>query len=203
MIRDLLLGPKRYKDLLEGLPGIGTNLLAERLRELEEVGVVERAVLPPPAGSAVYQLTETGWALEPVVGAIGRWGARFLGPVRETDRLVPSAYFVAMRSVFRPELAAGMTETFELRVGDRVFEVRIDQGRCAIREGHATNPAVLLIMDVETLNALLLESLSPKKALTSHRIEVRGDPKSLVRLVRVFPFLQRLDEEPRTPRLLR
>src|SRR5919108_1109967 len=78
LIRDLLLGPKRYKDLLEGLPGIGTNLLAHRLREMEEYGLVERATLPPPSGVAVYQLTPTGEGLAPALSAIGRWGAQYL-----------------------------------------------------------------------------------------------------------------------------
>src|SRR5262252_5679614 len=68
IIRDLLVGPKRYKDLLDGLPGIGTNLLAARLRELEKKGIVRRTVLPPPAASTVYELTETGQALEPAMG---------------------------------------------------------------------------------------------------------------------------------------
>src|SRR5262249_19104128 len=78
IVRGLLVGPKRYKDLLDGLPGIGTNLLAARLKELEKVGVVRRTVLPPPAGSTVYELTESGQALEPVVMALGRWGVRLM-----------------------------------------------------------------------------------------------------------------------------
>src|SRR2546421_2548446 len=90
IVRNLLVGPKRYKDLLDGLPGIGTNLLAARLRELEAADIIERRVLPPPAGSAVYQLTVTGEALQPVLIAIGRWGGRFLGPPRADDTLVPS-----------------------------------------------------------------------------------------------------------------
>src|SRR5947209_18910424 len=85
LVRDLLLGPKRYKDLLSGLPGIGTNLLADRLRDLEGVGLIARTVLPPPAGSTVYQLTESGQALEPPVVALGRCGARVIGPPRQTD----------------------------------------------------------------------------------------------------------------------
>jgi SCP-2 sterol transfer family/HxlR-like helix-turn-helix len=150
--------------------------------------VVERAVLPPAAASSVYRLTEVGQGLEPVVAAIGRWGARFLGAVRETDKLVPSAYFVALRGTFRPDLAAGMTETFELRVGDRAFEVRIEQGRCTTREGQAIDPDVAMTMDVETLNALLLEGLSPKDALATGRVEVRGDPEALGRFTRIFAF---------------
>src|SRR5947209_20582039 len=112
LVRDLLLGPKRYKDLLSGLPGIGTNLLADRLRELEGAGLIERTILPPHAGSTVYQLTEAGQALEPSAVALRRWGARFMGPPRKTDVLVPRAYFVAMRGVFNPQAAAGLTETY-------------------------------------------------------------------------------------------
>jgi DNA-binding HxlR family transcriptional regulator len=87
IVRDLLVGPKRYQDLLLGLPGVGTNLLAARLRELETTNILERTLLPPPAGSTVYQLTEQGLALQPAIMALARWGATFLGPPRETDVL--------------------------------------------------------------------------------------------------------------------
>src|SRR5438270_8716701 len=94
LVRDLLLGPKRYKDLLEGLPGIGTNLLAARLKELEAAGIVRRGVLPPPAGSSVYELTDKGQALEPAILALGRWGAQFLGvPTRRPPAVLPNPYF--------------------------------------------------------------------------------------------------------------
>src|SRR5437588_10026027 len=110
IVRDLLLGPKRYKDLLSGLPGIGTNLLADRLKELEGAGLIERAVLPPPAGSTVYQLTERGLAMEPVMIALGRWGARFLGAPNKSDVMVPRAYLVAMRGVFDGGAGAVLSE---------------------------------------------------------------------------------------------
>src|SRR5260370_31204980 len=118
LIRDLLLGPRRYSDLLTGMPGIGTNLLADRLRELEAAGLLERAVLPPPAGSTVYQLTEAGKNLEPVVISLGRWGSQFLGSPKKTDIMVPRAYFVAMRGVYNPQAAAGLTQTYEVRITD-------------------------------------------------------------------------------------
>ncbi len=186
LVRDLLLGPKRYKDLLDGLPGIGTNLLAARLRELEAADIIERRVLPPPAGSAVYQLTVTGEALQPVLIAIGRWGGRFLGALRADDTLVPSAYFVAMRASFKPDLAAALKETYEFRVDGRVFEVRVDNGSCTTSEGRTSNPDVVLTMDVQALNALLLEGLSPSEAIASERVTVHGDPQALTRLVRMF-----------------
>ena len=186
IVRDLLLGPKRYTDLLDGLPGIGTNLLALRLREMEAAALVERAVLPPPAGSAVYQLTEAGRALEPVIFAIGRWGARFLGEPRPDEVLLPRAYLVAIRAGFRAERAAGLAETYALRIGRLVFEVRIKDGQCTTREGPVVDPDAVFSMEVQTLNDLLLEGLSPRAALADGRIEITGDPRCLDHFVEVF-----------------
>lgn len=192
MIRDLFLGPRRYKDLLEGLPGIGTNLLADRLRELEEAGVVERAVLPPPAGSSVYQLTEIGEKLWPVVVAMGRWGSRFLGPVRDNDVLLPAAYLIAMRAAFRPERAVGVDETFELRVGDRAYEVTVKDGRCSTREGLAVDPGAVFVMDVETLNDLLFGQLAATDAVSAGRVEIRRtDAAGLDRFLAMFSLGRR------------
>jgi len=189
IVRDLMLGPKRYKDLLDGLPGIGTNLLAHRLREMDESGLVERTVLPPPAGSAVYQLTETGWALEPTLTAIGRWGARLLrGGPKKTDVMVPRAYFVAMRGTFNPEAAAGIQAVYELRIAGLVFEVRIADGRIATREGQASHPDAVMTMDVETLNELLFRLMTPKAALESGRVRLTGAPNALEQLTGVFGF---------------
>jgi DNA-binding HxlR family transcriptional regulator len=185
IVRDLLLGPKRYKDLLAGLPGIGTNLLADRLKEMAALGIVEQAVLPPPAGSTVYRLTEAGLALEPVVMAIARWGARWLGARREDDWLSATAYFLAMRAVFNPE-AAERDECFEVRVGERVFEVKVEGGRCSTKEGQAEAPGSVITLDVETLHALLIEGLPPAEALASGRASVEGDEKALGRFVNMF-----------------
>jgi len=189
LVRDLLLGPKRYKDLLSGLPGIGTNLLADRLKELEAAGLVERTVLPPPAGSAVYQLTEPGQALESVMTALGHWGARFLGTPRTSDIMVPRAYFVAMRGVLNPEAAAGITKTYEVRIGDLVFEVRVADGRLTTREGAVRNPDVILTMEVETLNALMFHTLTPAAGVASGRVQIgKGDLKALERFVAIVGF---------------
>ena len=190
IVRDLLLGPKRYKDLLSGQPGIGTNLLAARLREMESAGLVERATLPPPAGSAVYRLTPTGAALEPVLVAIAQWSGPFLGAPLPTDTMVPRAYFVAMRHAFRPELADGLTETYELHIGDNVFEVRVADGQCTTRETAASDPDAVLKLDAETLNALLMEGLPPQDAIANGRVHLTGDPRSLERLVRLFAIRQ-------------
>src|SRR6516165_7301569 len=186
IVRDLLLGPKRYKDLLSGQPGIGTNLLAARLREMEAAGLVERATLPPPAGSAVYRLTQTGAALEPVLVAIAQWGGQFLGAPLPSDTMVRRAYFVAIRHAFRPELAGDLSETYELHVGDNVFEVRVAGGQCTTRETAASDADAVMVLDAETLNALLLEGLPAQDAIASGRVHLPGDPSSLDRFVRLF-----------------
>lgn len=187
VVRDLLLGPKRYSELLDGLPGIGTNLLATRLRELEALGVVERAVLPPPAGSSVYRLTEAGAALEPVIMSIARWGARYLGARRPTDRVVPTPFFLAMRASFSPDEAAGLDKTYEIRVDRRVFEVQVRDGRCSTREGPVTAPDVVMAMDVETLYELLFAKVSAATAVRRRRVEFSaGALSDLERFIRIF-----------------
>jgi DNA-binding HxlR family transcriptional regulator len=188
IVRDLLLGPKRYNDLLAGLPGIGTNMLAMRLREMVEAGLIERVQLPVGAGSQMYRLTESGRDLESVIVAVGRWGARLLGVPRDTDFLLPRAYFVAMREIFRSDLAAGVSETYEFRVGDLVFEVSVGGGRCTTREGAASAPDVVAEMEVATLHGLLFDGLAPATALRDGRIIVRGNISCLERFVALFAF---------------
>lgn len=186
LVRDLLTGPKRYKDLLAGLPGIGTNLLAARLRELEEQGIVTRRVLPPPAGSSVYELTEVGQALEPAIAALGRWGYRFLSARREDDFLSPNAYLLAMRAAFRPDAPAGADATYELRIGQQVFEVQVTDRRCTTREGQPGAPDVVMTLDVSTLGALLGGELSAAEALARGQVEIEGDAAALQRFVSMF-----------------
>jgi DNA-binding HxlR family transcriptional regulator len=189
--RDLLLGPKRYKDLLEALPGIGTNLLAARLRALEVEGLVRRTVLPPPAGTAVYELTELGLELEPVIMALGRWGHRFLGLPRPADALLPGAFFIALRGTFRPEEASVLRETYEFHVGNRVFEVRVDRGRCVTSEGAAHAPDAVITIDIESLGRLLQRVLTPEGAI-GEGVLVEGDQGALTRFVEAFAWRERV-----------
>ncbi len=173
--------------LRDGLPGIGTNLLATRLRELEALGVVERDVLPPPAGSSVYRLTEAGAALEPVVMSIARWGARYLGARRPTDRVVPTPFFLAMRASFAADEAADLNQTYEIRVDRRVFEVQVHEGRCSTREGSATAPDVVMAMNVETLYELLFAKVTPATAVRGRRVEFSaGALPDLQLFIRIF-----------------
>src|ERR1041385_5643147 len=115
LVRDLLLSPKRFTDLRRGLPGIGTNVLAARLKELERAGVIARRTLPPPAASIVYELTEYGRALEGPLLALGRWGAVSMGRREDRQALRSEWLAVALKAFFRPEAAADLRATVALR----------------------------------------------------------------------------------------
>src|SRR4051812_10653794 len=117
VIRELMHGAKRYTDLVDHLPGIGTNILAARLRDLERHGVVTRRTLPPPAASKVYELTEYGRELRPAMRELALWGARSLGPPTDRDELFPGWLANAMDTVIA---ALAPTGRFEFRAGSEV-----------------------------------------------------------------------------------
>jgi DNA-binding HxlR family transcriptional regulator/putative sterol carrier protein len=188
LVRELLLGPKRYKDLLDGLPGIGTNLLADRLKALERAGILRRAVLPPPAGSAVYELTELGHGLESTVFELGRWGAHFLEPRRKSDATDPGWFFVSIRATFRPELATELRETYEFRIDGVPFHARVDAGRAHTSQGHASAPDLVVTTGLDSFIALLSQQLSPGQAVATGRVQIDGEEAALERFVEIFAW---------------
>src|SRR5919106_4447864 len=120
VVRELLLGPKRFTDLREGLPHVSPDVLSQRLRELEEDGIVRRAKLPPPGAARVYELTERGRELEPVILELGRWGSGAPFPPGDA-RLGPDSAVIALMTVFDRPTAAGLEASYELRLGEHVF----------------------------------------------------------------------------------
>ena len=121
LIRELLTGPKRYNDLLDALSGIGTNLLADRLKSLSNDGLITQSKLPPPAAASVYELTEMGKRLEPVLLELVRWGTRYQRKAKKSATYRATWTAVAMRAFFRPERAREVMLSCEFRVGDEVF----------------------------------------------------------------------------------
>src|ERR671939_1335119 len=183
VVRELILGPKRFTDLRRGLPGIGTNVLAARLRELERSGVVARRTLPPPAASAVYELTEYGRALEGPLLALGRWGARSMG-AREPGQELRSEWFgVALKAFFRPEAASDLRAEIELRFDDGTFLARVDHGSLVVEPGSPNGADLVLETEVETLIGYLAGADVPPAELAP-----QGDRALLERLPRIFPF---------------
>ncbi len=174
LVRELSTGPKRFKDLLEGLPGIGTNLLTARLKALEGEGIVRRATLAPPAGSNVYELTELGRGLEPVIAALSRWGAKLLGAPREEDDLRPGWAAVAVRSAVGSEAVSGSPGVYGFRIDGEVFHLRVGDGKVEVRQGAAPDPDLVVLGETETFLAVTSGRLSPKEAVESGALRIEG-----------------------------
>src|SRR2546422_1226819 len=158
IVRNLMIGPQRYKDLLDGLPGIGTNLLAARLKELEKEGIIQRRKLPPPAGSTVYEFTELGRGLEAPLIDIARWGMWTLRRPVENVAFRPTWGALAMKVLFSPEAAKGIREVYELRIDDEVFTVRVDDGALDVSPGPAPAADLVVTFDGETVMAIASQS---------------------------------------------
>lgn len=186
LIRELLTGPKRFTDLLKNLPGIGTNLLTARLKELEEVGVLERKTLPPPAASAVYDLTDLGRELQPALVELVRWGSKLPRAAGATEYSRPGWAILAMHAAFKPEAAKGLKETYEFRIDDEVFYARINDGTIETAQGHAGNPDLVIVADPQTFLNLTSAKLALVQAVASDTIRIEGDLATVERLGQVF-----------------
>ena len=184
--RDLLVGPKRFTDLLRGLPGIPSNILTARLKELEGAGVVRRRVLPRPSKGVVYEMTAYGAELENVVVELGRWGAKTLGDPRPDETVTIDSLVTALRTTFHPEAARGMRAGFELRVGEIVLHALVDDGRVTVAEG-ALPAADLAIEAGPGIRALMAGELTPEHALEAGVVQIAaGDPALLTRFAEIF-----------------
>lgn len=185
IIRDLLVGPKRYTDLRQGLPRIPTNILSTRLKELEEAGVVQRRVLPRPSGAVVYELTDYGQDLEEIVLRLGVWGARTMGEPAPGDIVTVDSMIMAMRSTFQPQAAAGVSIRYVLRMGPIVLHVRIDDGRLDVGEGD--DPEANLVIETgPAIKAVLAREMTPADALAAGLVQVSGDPTLFDRFAELF-----------------
>jgi DNA-binding HxlR family transcriptional regulator/putative sterol carrier protein len=196
IVRDLVAGPKRFTDLRRGLPRIPTNVLSSRLKELERDGIVRRRTLPPPAASAVYELTEYGLELDEVMLRLGLWGARSLGPPEEGAVMTADGMMMAMRATFRPEAAEGLDAVYELRLGDVTLHAAVDEGRVVTASGPAEDPDVVLETSPADLAALLSGELEPKEAVAAGRLRARGEPALLAPFAELFRIGPALSAEP-------
>jgi DNA-binding HxlR family transcriptional regulator/putative sterol carrier protein len=191
IVRELLRGPRRYTDLAAGLPGIGTNILAARLRELEASGIVHKRKLPPPAASTVYELTEYGAELEEVFYPLARWGARSLGPPGPKDELYPEWGVNAMAALFCPDAARGLNATYVLRIDEDVFSVQVEDGRLHSSVGAAEDADLTVETDMPTFFRLANGELDPAEALEAGLVSIEGDQAAFERCFRVLSMAPR------------
>jgi DNA-binding HxlR family transcriptional regulator len=181
VVRELLLGPQRFSDLRRALPGASSNLVTDRLRELESRGVVRRRNLPPPAGSRVYELTEWGRELEPIVLALGSWGVRApLPPAPRT--LSATSVLLFLRTSAHPDPNAPPT-TCRLELDHRVWTIRTAAGQVHVEPGEPATAEVSLRADPQTLNALLGDPAALDAALADGTVVAAGNLPALRRLL--------------------
>jgi len=188
VVRELLLGPKRFTDIREGLPHVSPDVLAQRLRDLEQADIVRRRKLPPPAASKVYELTARGAALEPVLIALGRWGGANADPPAEGLGMSLDSHVVSLRTLFDPELAAGFAASFALRLDDQTFRVVVADGQLEVVRGELSAPDATVATDPATFLDLIRGRRELGEALDTRDVEVEGDRESVERFLGFFPL---------------
>jgi DNA-binding HxlR family transcriptional regulator len=186
VVRELLLGPKRFTDLRAGLPNMGPDVLAQRLRDLERAGVLRRTKLPPPAGAQVYELTEWGRELEPVVLGLGAWGSRAPFPPGDARLGVDSAV-LALKTLFDQAAAGSLEEEYELRLGADRFRARIAGGALDVARGSAEHPVAIIETDPATLARVLWHGRVLAAALKAGDVRIDGDRSAGRRFLALFP----------------
>jgi len=184
IVRELMVGPLRYTDLLSRLSGIGTNLLASRLRQLEQAAVLGRHELPPPAASVVYELTERGRQLESIVTGLATWGRQYVDDAAGVELDVRSEAF-ALHCAFRPERARYVDDVYQFEVESAVMHARVHEGRLETGVGPVPYPKATIRLDRHTWTALLRGEVEDLAA-RGGGLDVEGDRAAARRALRVF-----------------
>lgn len=179
IVRELLLGPLRYTDLLESLSGIGTNLLARRLQDLEEARVIERTILPRPATGTAYKLTARGRALEPALVLLGRFGGAYLPPRIDDEEFRPRWGVIGLKHTFRPALATGLVRRYEVVLDGEHFLVAVADGQLTTSQGAPEAPDVVLRSAARDLLQVLSGAFTPEEAIASGLTVVEISPRTL------------------------
>ena len=191
VVRELLLGPKRYTDLRRGLPNASPNVLSQRLDELERAGVLRRRKLAPPAGVRVYELTDWGLELEDTVMSLGRWGARSPTPLGDAPIASADSVILALRARFDPDIARGLRASYELRLGEDRFTIQVADDELEAVRGDADRPDATIDTDPDTLSAVLWGGRPLADAQRAGSVTIEGDRAAMERFVALFPMPER------------
>jgi DNA-binding HxlR family transcriptional regulator len=185
VVRELLLGPKRFTDLRAGMPGISPNVLTQRLNDLEQIAVVRRRKLAPPASAWVYELTEWGKELEVVIVELGRWGARSPALPRKAELGVDSI-ILSFRTMFDARAAGKFKARYELRFGEDRFHAEVANGQFEIARGSSDQPDAIIETDPNTLAMLVYDGRSLAEVLSSGELKYEGDKSAVKRFLTLF-----------------
>ncbi|WP_123746737.1 winged helix-turn-helix transcriptional regulator [Saccharothrix texasensis] len=185
VVRELLFGPKRFTDLRTGLPGASPNVLSQRLRELDEAGVLRRRRLPPPAAAWVYELTPYGHQLEPVVFALGKWGAQVSGPLDGRPLSVDSM-MLAMRTLYDPARTRGVVTDVVVELGEDGFRATATPDGLRLVREPVDRPDVVIRTDTTTLSGVVSGGRTLTEALDSGDLVLVGDDAVATRFFTLF-----------------
>jgi DNA-binding HxlR family transcriptional regulator len=167
IVRELMYGPKRFTDLRDGLTGASPNVLSQRLRELEDSGVVQRSA----EGAPTYELTDRGRELHPILLQLGRWGAR--SGARPVGNLSVDALLVALEATFSPRAAGTLRAVYELRLGQARYTVDVGDGTISVARGSLRAPDAVIATDAATLRAVAFGD----RQLADADVDIRGDKR--------------------------
>ena len=183
IVRELLLrGACRYTDLKNGLPGIATNLLADRIRELEAAGLVRREEAPPPVATTLVRLTEAGAGLEPVLKALGWWGLRYMAGPADADEFRGHWLAYPVEFFLRDSRPGAGPATIELRAGRERAVVGVSGGEVSVRAGTVPHPDLVLTGRPQLIAALFTGQLGAAD-VTALGLEISGDTGLLDRIL--------------------
>ena len=187
LVRDLLLGPKRFTDLLAGLSGASSDVVTQRLRDLADAGVVRRRRLPPPASAWVYELTPWGAELEQVVLGLAGW-VHSSPRMRYDLPLGADSLMLSLKMMFDGNRAEGVSAEIALHIGDERFAIRVANGELAIARGEIDNPDAVIDTDTATLLSIVRAEQSVDDALASGRLRLTGNQPAVESFARLFPL---------------
>lgn len=185
IVRDLLVGPKRFGELQRGLPKIPTNILTSRLKELESSGIVQRRASSQPGGGVLYELTERGLQLEEPVLALGRWGAKLLDAPRPDEIITNDSMIMALRTTFQPKAAKGVHASYELRIGPVLIHARVNNGKLSTGTGPLPD-AGCVIEAGPAMRAVMAGEIGPREAIADGIAHVTGDVNLFDRFAEMF-----------------
>jgi DNA-binding HxlR family transcriptional regulator len=189
VVRELLLGPKRFTDLRAGLPGISPNVLTQRLEELEHAAIVRRRKLTRPAAAWVYELTQWGMQLEPVVVALGRWAAR--SPFLPEGSLGVDSLILSFRTMFDRHAAGGFSASVELRIGEDRFHADVNRGRMELVPGSVDQPDTIIEGEADAFAGVVYGGRKLADALRKGDLKIEGDKAAARRFLTLFPLPER------------
>lgn len=187
VVRELLLGPARFNELCDNLPGIGQNLLSSRLQSLANHGLIESMPVAGDARGKLYRLTPTGEQLRRPVLGLARWGMQMLDAPSLAGGATRAAWgFLAIESMIMDGPAPDVDESYEFRVGDETFHVRVQDGRAVAGRGAVEDPVIVVVTDADTFIRIGAELLSPFEAAVTGRLVIQGDLEAVERCTRLL-----------------